>query len=210
MQLKWCLTLLATVLLAGSSANASIVIDDFLTTDPGVSGTGTTADLTRDTFALTSGGGFATIVGGTGTFTGGPNSSFTATYDIGGGFPNPNGFGYFSTLLLDLGNVTGNWQISFETDNGGSVDGVSKAPVTVSPLASQVVSLDLYNNTHASTLNNLDVLTLNFSTTDGGTFNINRITAVPEPTTMALLTPLMLGGVFYRRRKAKEADQSKI
>lgn len=209
MQLKWCLTLLATVLLAGSSANASIVIDQFTSStlldgdrplQRGISG-GLASNTDFSTPGVLNFGGFN--VNG---------QSLTLTYtNITPGQPlSGNEFGYYSTLLLDVVAVTGSWTIDFITDNG-SVVGTSKSSVALLS-GNTEAALDLYNNDQAGSLNGLQSLSVIFTATSNGAASIDlaQISAVPEPTTMALLTPLMLGGVFYRRRKAKEADQSKI
>lgn len=228
MQLKWCLTLLATVLLAGSSANASLVIDDF-TSGVTILGTGSDGYALSDdvpgnvTFTMANvglGSSFQTGGGGlTATFLNTSlDNQLTINYALGtavdlhssGAFPG-------SPLVLDLfDTLVGTFELDVTYSGAAGSASINDIAIT----SSEKVGLDggLFGN--GAVASAVDTITLAFRATSLETIGPDTfarfanpsasIAAVPEPTTMALLTPLMLGGVFYRRRKAKEADQAKI
>lgn len=225
MQLKWCLTLLATVLLAGNSANASIVIDDFsdaLEQANAGGGTGPTELSNGIIRTMTaSPGSFTTFVEiGNGLFNGAiaNNFSISLLYDFrDSDYSGPRNF--FVDQVLSLG-FTGNRPLNFGLTVTSS--GATEATALINGLTAGIDSyqfnmLDAVSgpggNGHLAAFANVDTIELTISNTSGASAALSGtggIVAVPEPTTMALLTPLMLGGVFYRRRKAKEADQAKI
>lgn len=137
-------------------------------------------------------------------------SGFNLTYAIAASAPNPVGFGYFSTLELAGLTTVGDWAVTFATGNGSSPEGVSKTPVIIAN-GSTSASIDLYDNTHAANLNGLTTVNLFFrNLTDASgsrVLTLGSITAVPEPTSIALLGLTGLGGVVVlRRRKKMEAS----
>ncbi|MBR9801773.1 PEP-CTERM sorting domain-containing protein [bacterium] len=232
MRLKWCLILLATVLLAGSSANASIVIDAFDV--DGVAGDGgatsTTQLLTNGierTLSVTTSSDILAIDGGAGSMSAtlASGSAFSLSYDLtGGGYTGARNF--FVDKVLQLGITsssvaagTPDFTLNFSATSAGattafaSLTGLSTIPSAIDMLAA--VS-GAGGNGHLAAFSSVDELTIEVVNNSTGLAPVGiflgsgGIVAVPEPTTMALLTPLMLGGVFYRRRKTKEADQAKI
>lgn len=215
--------LLATVLLAGSSANASIVIDNFsdLTdVDPGNSATTSTGIYGTRTITSTGGaaafdaiaaGRFDASTGGGGILT--FDYVLTAPIDLhsSGNFPG-------SPLVLDLFDaVVSSMDMTITYFSGGASAEFSRSISNVNQTAGGIGihGTDFGDGAIASAV---DRILISFADQPGGLpfaqfgsgGGTSSIAAVPEPTTMALLTPLMLGGVFYRRRKTKEADQAKI
>lgn len=222
MQLKWCLTLLATVLLAGSSANASIVIDSFsFDNTQDINSPGSTAPFSTGVFGtrtitLTGSGGFQSLGPGEILSAVGPGSTLLFDYSLAAPIDlHSSGNFAGSPLVLDLFDTV-NGTFSLQVTYHSGADSATLPAIAfsnASPTAIGIQGTSFGDGALASAVDRIELL---FTGTGflGGSFqtpvNGASIAAVPEPTTMALLTPLMLGGVFYRRRKAKEADQSKI
>ncbi|WP_013630470.1 PEP-CTERM sorting domain-containing protein [Rubinisphaera brasiliensis] len=228
MRLKWCLILLATVLLAGSSANASLVIDNFNPGGINLNGPGTQSYALNDdvsglgTFDLSNVGGGSGIQAGGGALTVSLLNTFadtqvTITYSLdtpldlhsSGAFPG-------SPLVLDLfDTLLGTFELDVTYTGAAGSATIKDIAITTPGQAVGINGGQFGNGAIASAV---DEIKLEFRATSLGfdgfsnvaKFSGTSIAAVPEPTTMALLTPLMLGGVFYRRRKTKEADQAKI
>lgn len=207
--------LIAASFFACQSAQAEIVIDNF--SGPAANQTGnTTTPITRNSInfsaaplALQAGG----IAGSLTVVATNAGASFTINYGVGAGSPNPLGFGYFSVLRFTDLAVVGDWAVTFSTSNGLGPVGVSKSPAILTT-GSTDFQLGLYNNTHATNLNGLTNLSLTFTnlTESGGSrvLSIGNITAVPEPATLALMSPMVLGLVYLRRRKGQAQPAEEV
>lgn len=198
------LALLLALCLSGN-VQANFVIDDF--------DAGTTDDTGSFNSAVGVGGGSALAVP-SGVFinAGGAGQGADVIFDISAASPNPTGYGYFSTLVLDLAAV-GDWNVEFIIDNDAGTmggEGMSVAPTAVADTATGA-SVDLIASLGTGNLNGLEQLTLRFtSVAPGGLGNrtlfLQGVAAVPEPTSFALLGITCLGGgaVATRRRRRKE------
>lgn len=194
------LTFVLALCLAGTT-QANFVIDDFT---PGGTDTGTLVS------AVGSGGAFVTPSGSL-ISAGSNGASGLLTYNISAATPNPTGYGYFSTLAIDLVAV-GDWQVEFVIDNDtGTVggEGSSVAPTFIAN-GSTTTSVDLIASLGTENLNGLQQLMLRFTAlapdvNGNRVMTLSNIAAVPEPTSFALLGLTCLGGgaVASRRRRRK-------
>lgn len=206
-----CLTL-AVMLASIPASQASFVIDDFTS----AASTGF-ADTTRS--AITHAGTVPIPPSSTLTLTTGSvgaNASWVLDFVSNStGILTPGVLGYNHFLKLSGLSVSGNWLMTLTASDGagGASDGVMTVALADGTSGDQIV--DLVGLSDVGNLNNLSTLAFKFQSTSlvadgfGGnvaTLTLGSITAVPEPSSIAMLGLTGLGGVIVARRRRKNQE----